>query len=107
MLESHPRSATREMDGSRADFPRSTSTPAWRVCLLLVPGERMAAQNTATVTGRVTDANSLIPLSGVEIQLSTGAGINGVTNNEGRFVLLNVPVGDDRPHGVADRPPYR
>ncbi len=90
MLESHPRRPRAKWRIPRG-FPRSTSILL--ACLpLLVPGG-MAAQNTATVTGRVTDANSLIPLSGVEIQV-TGAGINGVTNNEGRFVLLNVPVGD-------------
>ncbi len=69
------------------------STPFFVACLFaLLPGAAVA-QNTATVTGLVSDPNSLTPLSGVEIQVE-GTGINVATNNDGRFILLNVPVGD-------------
>ncbi len=90
MIEFRPRIPC----AKRRDPRRSArSAPVLLACLcLLVPGGA-AAQNTATVTGRVSDSNTLIPLSGVEIRVQ-GAGINGVTNNDGRFVLLNVPMGD-------------
>ncbi len=80
--------------GANRTAPRGSPRcmPILVACLfLLVPGS--AAAQTATVTGLVSDANTLVPLSGVEIQVQ-GTDINGATNNDGRFILLNVPVGE-------------
>jgi len=51
------------------------------------------AQNTGTVTGLVRDAVSLAPLAGAQVSIE-GTGIGGLVNNVGRFLLLNVPAGE-------------
>lgn len=52
----------------------------------------VAAQNTGTVTGLVRDAVSLAPLAGAQVAVE-GTGVGGLVNNVGRFLLLNVPAG--------------
>lgn len=52
----------------------------------------VAAQNTGTVTGLVRDAVSLAPLAGAQVSVE-GTGVGGLVNNVGRFLLLNVPAG--------------
>ncbi|NNF13981.1 MAG: SusC/RagA family TonB-linked outer membrane protein [Gemmatimonadetes bacterium] len=52
----------------------------------------VAAQNTGTVTGLVRDAVSLQPLAGAQVSVE-GTGVGGLVNNVGRFLLLNVPSG--------------
>lgn len=51
----------------------------------------VSAQSTGTITGRVTnEANE--PLVGVQIVV-TGTNVEGVTNSEGRYLILGVPAG--------------
>lgn len=56
-----------------------------------------ALAQTGTVQGQVTDANSSRPLSNAQIVIE-GTGIGMLTNSSGRFVLLNVPVGEQVVH---------
>lgn len=53
----------------------------------------VTAQNTGTVTGLVRDAVSLAPLAGAQVSIE-GTGVGGLVNNVGRFLLLNVPAGE-------------
>jgi TonB-linked SusC/RagA family outer membrane protein len=59
--------------------------------LLMSPG-MAAAQDVGTVTGQVVDATSMSPLSGVQVYL-VGTGMGTLTNQTGRFIILNVPAG--------------
>ncbi|MGH7445072.1 MAG: TonB-dependent receptor plug domain-containing protein, partial [Longimicrobiales bacterium] len=51
-----------------------------------------AAQDRGTLAGTVTDQTTDAPLAGVQITV-TGTQLGTITNDEGRFVLVNVPVG--------------
>jgi TonB-linked SusC/RagA family outer membrane protein len=55
-------------------------------------GSGLAAQ-TGTVTGLVRDAVNLQPLAGAQLSVE-GTGVGGLVNNVGRFLLLNVPAGE-------------
>lgn len=50
------------------------------------------AQAVGSVTGVVTEAGTQRPLAGVQVFLP-GSGVGGLSNNQGRFVLLNAPAG--------------
>lgn len=50
-------------------------------------------QLTQTIRGVVVDRSSNAPLSFVAVGLSSMPGIGTTTNDEGKFVLVNVPVG--------------
>src|SRR5690606_27435006 len=45
-----------------------------------------------TVTGTVTDAQTTRPLSGVQVVIA-GTGVGTITTVDGRFLLTNVPAG--------------
>jgi TonB-linked SusC/RagA family outer membrane protein len=51
-----------------------------------------AAQSTGTVTGRVVDGNTQQPLIGAEVVIP-GTDVHGLANEEGMYLLLNVPAG--------------
>lgn len=77
--------------------PRKLSSPG-----LLLPAVALAlvsaplqiwAQSTGTVSGEVVEATSGRPLTGAQVFVP-GTSIGGITNNDGRFLLLNVPVGE-------------
>jgi TonB-dependent SusC/RagA subfamily outer membrane receptor len=51
------------------------------------------AAAVGTVTGLVTSAGRERPLAGAQV-LVVGTGIGGVTNNQGRYLLANVPDGE-------------
>src|SRR5262245_54794955 len=57
--------------------------------LLLAPS--LAAQQS-TVTGRVTDQQSGEPIASVQVSIAA-LSIGGLTQQDGRYVLQNVPVG--------------
>jgi outer membrane receptor for ferrienterochelin and colicins len=68
----------------------------WRRCLthalfaaFLVALPGLSAQ---TVTGRVIDQSSGQPLASVQVFVA-GSGIGSLTQQNGRFLLVNVPVG--------------
>lgn len=48
--------------------------------------------DVGTVTGFITEAGSRRPLVGAQVFVP-GTGINGLSNNGGRYLLLNVPPG--------------
>lgn len=52
----------------------------------------LTAQETGTVTGSVVAASSLAPLPSTQVYL-VGTGIGTLTNQNGRFILLNVAAG--------------
>ena len=51
-----------------------------------------ALRAQSTITGRVTQGSTLRPLAAAQVSVP-GTGVGGLTNNEGRFLLLNVPAG--------------
>jgi TonB-linked SusC/RagA family outer membrane protein len=51
-----------------------------------------AAQQTGTVTGMVVDATSGRPLESAQVFLPA-LNMGGLSNNSGRFLLLNIPTG--------------
>ena len=57
-----------------------------------VPAHRAVAQQTGTITGTVTDAETGEPLVGAQINIPA-LGIGILSRAEGRFVLPGVPVG--------------
>jgi len=59
---------------------------------LVVSDAPASAQQTATITGQVTDARSGAALSSVQVYLS-GTGTGTLTNAAGRYLMLNVPPG--------------
>ncbi|MEJ2539911.1 MAG: SusC/RagA family TonB-linked outer membrane protein [Gemmatimonadota bacterium] len=59
--------------------------------LTVLPGVAQA-QETGRVVGQVTAASSLAPLEGAQVYVE-GLRLGGLTNSEGRFLLLNVPAG--------------
>ena len=54
-----------------------------------------AQQLTGRIEGTVTDARSNQPLVSASVFIQ-GSGVGSQTNDRGRFVLVNVPVGDQR-----------
>ncbi len=59
----------------------------------LLPLSPLAAQNTGTVTGMVVDAVSGRPLGGAQVSVP-GTGRGGLADSNGRFLIVNVPVGE-------------
>ncbi len=67
---------------------------ALALCLLSVAG--LAAQQTGTVTGRVTDAESGAPIAGAGIEVQSAGGRiagTGLSDQQGNFRITNVPAG--------------
>ncbi len=65
------------------------------VVLLLLAGvspQALVAQEQGTITGTVTNAQSGAPLAGAQVSIR-GTGLGILTNEEGVFLLLNVPAG--------------
>jgi TonB-linked SusC/RagA family outer membrane protein len=60
--------------------------------LFAVEASPAAAQQTGTVTGTVTDAGSGTGLESAQVFLPN-LDMGGLTNNAGRFLLLNIPSG--------------
>jgi TonB-linked SusC/RagA family outer membrane protein len=53
----------------------------------------VAAQQTGTVVVRTVNAQTGEPLGGVQVSIANTS-LGGLTNNEGRYLILNVPVGE-------------
>ncbi|MGD8872583.1 MAG: carboxypeptidase regulatory-like domain-containing protein, partial [Gemmatimonadota bacterium] len=58
--------------------------------LLAVPG--LDAQQTGTVTGRVTDSQGGAPIASVQIFIED-LNLGALTQQNGRYLLVNVPAG--------------
>jgi TonB-linked SusC/RagA family outer membrane protein len=66
----------------------------WLALLFAVAAVPSAlAAQTGTVQGRVVDAATGRSLSSAQVSVP-GTGVGGLTNADGRFLLLNVPVGE-------------
>ncbi len=61
--------------------------------LYLVPAPSPLAAQTGTIAGIVRSGASNQPLSNVQISVE-GTGLGGLTNNEGRILILQVPAGE-------------
>lgn len=57
----------------------------------------VAAQATGTLVGTVRDGATQRPLEAVQVYIE-GTGVGALTNAAGRFLLLNVPVGEATLH---------
>jgi TonB-linked SusC/RagA family outer membrane protein len=68
------------------------STIALAAALVAVTAGSIEAQQTGTITGRVTDAATLQPLASAQVSIPS-LGIGVLTQQNGRFILLNVPAG--------------
>src|SRR5690606_19265295 len=60
--------------------------------LFLLP-TTVAAQARGTLQGRVVDLTSGQPIVGAEVAIATPR-LSAVTDEAGRYLMLNVPVGD-------------
>jgi hypothetical protein len=60
-------------------------------------GGPLGAQETGTVSGSVTNAMTLRPIPGVQVFIA-GSGIGNIAGANGRYLLLNVPVGEHTGH---------
>ncbi len=67
-------------------------TGAMAVALAFFLAGSLSAQQTGTVTGAVVNGETGEPMSNVQISV-TGTGLGSITNNDGRFLILNVPAG--------------
>ncbi|MFH1766375.1 MAG: TonB-dependent receptor plug domain-containing protein, partial [Gemmatimonadota bacterium] len=57
-------------------------------------------QETGVIVGRVTEAGTGRPLSGVQMAID-GTGLGSLTNEEGRYVIPGVPAGTHRVRAVV------
>src|SRR6056297_341842 len=60
------------------------------LAFLIAPS--LAAAQTGTVQGQVVDASTGQPLPSAQVTVE-GTGLGGLTNQQGRFLVLNVPAG--------------
>jgi TonB-dependent SusC/RagA subfamily outer membrane receptor len=63
------------------------------LALALFTAAPLIAQQTAQLTGTVTSRGNGSPLADVQVSV-TGTGLGQLTNQDGRFLILNVPVGE-------------
>ncbi len=69
---------------------------ALALCLAAVAAPRagaLHAQQTGTVTGQVTRGDTGQPLPGAQVSI-TGTGLGALTNTAGRYLIVNVPPGE-------------
>src|SRR5690554_3864821 len=76
---------------SPASLRRSLSVSLGLLLSLLAP-IAVDGQESGTVSGIVTDASTAAPLPSAQVILG-GTGLGTLTTANGRFILLNVPVG--------------
>ena len=73
-------------------FTRSRALLGALTLALLFGGTAAAQAQQANVTGRVTEAGSGVPIADAQVFI-VGTNLGGLTNQDGRFNLRNVPVG--------------
>ena len=61
--------------------------------IALFGATELAAQEGSRVQGQATNAVTGQPLAGAQVFIP-GTGLGTLTNEEGRFLLLNVPAGE-------------
>jgi len=83
------------MHHCRWKFTRAMLSVAAAGVLLALAAGTAAAQRTGTIRGVVREANSQRPIAGAQVVIdNTQLGV--VTDQQGRFELVNVPVGSVR-----------
>lgn len=68
----------------------------WLTVLFVLLGAGTLAAQTGSITGRVTDASTGVPLAGARVDLVNAAGqsaASGLSDSQGQFRLANVPSG--------------
>ena len=60
---------------------------------LLVLAAPVSAQATGTIVGQVTDGLTQTPITGAQVFIP-GTQHGGLTNQDGRFLIINVPAGE-------------
>ncbi|MBN2414225.1 TonB-dependent receptor [bacterium] len=64
----------------------------WHLLIILIAATGIAAQSSHTITGRVSDALTNIPLAGAHVTIR-GSGLGTVTDATGRFCFENLLQG--------------
>ncbi|MGQ0646531.1 MAG: SusC/RagA family TonB-linked outer membrane protein [Gemmatimonadaceae bacterium] len=76
----------------RLRLVRAAGTVVVFAVLVLLAPERLAAQTTGTVQGRVVETGSQQPVGDVQVSV-VGTTLGGLTNAAGEYTVANVPVG--------------
>ena len=74
---------------------RSLLAVMFAAALLVVAGERVAAQGTGSIQGRVVDEATQRPLQGAQVSL-LGTNRGMLTNANGEYLIPGVPAGEHR-----------
>ena len=61
------------------------------ILLLIIGFNLVAFGQTGSIRGRVSEANENIPLAGADIRIE-GTSLGTMTDDQGIFVLQNVPI---------------
>src|SRR5690606_36915532 len=103
VVQAHERRSSRhERIRTRIDDPRCRcalrasrlrALGALLAALMLVPSQRLAAQETARFVGVVTDRETGAPLEGVRVAIRNTA-IGTVTDGNGVFRISGAPAGE-------------
>lgn len=89
----HPTISTPRTRPTRQRYSRlRMRSPTGLLALALLMPIGVSAQQGGTITGQVVDGSSMAPLTAVQVYLE-GTGIGTLTSANGRFILVNVPVG--------------
>lgn len=78
---------------SKVVVPRLRTTALGALAVATLAFAPALAAQTGTVQGRVADAATGRSLASVQVSIP-GTGLGGLTNADGRYLLLNVPVGE-------------
>src|SRR6266581_9789988 len=73
-------------------YLRNCSLAAALASLLLAIGAPTILAQNGTLTGRVTDARSGVPITTAQVTIS-GTSLGAVVDADGRFRIVNVPPG--------------
>jgi hypothetical protein len=87
---------TQSTNGSWNDDPYSTALALRAFYYSENKPSVPPGQHTGIATGRVIDAATNLPLSGVQVILQTDSSIQTVTSADGTFSLANIPQGSQR-----------
>ena len=76
---------------------RRRALPGWvggiAILAAMFIAQPLLAQQTGQITGTVTSAQQALGLGDVQVSIP-GTGLGTLTNQDGRFLILNVPVGE-------------
>jgi len=87
-----PRFLTRRSTNPGGRDCRRWWVSAVAVAMALFTAGPVLAQQTGQITGTVTSAGNGLPMGDVQVSIE-GTGLGQLSNQDGRFLILNVPVG--------------